>query len=53
MENANVGWVRYRSIMAKWITVAGVACLCFFGVGLFVGRALPAHHFERFGNSQY
>jgi hypothetical protein len=39
--------------MAKWITVAGVACLWFFAAGLFIGRALPAHRFERLGNSPY
>ncbi len=39
--------------MGKWVAVAGVACLWFFTAGLFIGRAIPKHHFERFGNSPY
>jgi hypothetical protein len=39
--------------MGKWIAVACVACLWFFAAGLFIGRALPAHRFERLGNSPY
>jgi hypothetical protein len=36
-----------------WIAV-GVLCAAYlFAAGLLIGREMPAHHFERFGNSAY
>lgn len=41
--------------MKKWIWVAWgtLAGIWLFGAGLLIGRAFPAHHYERFGNYTY
>ena len=33
--------------------IAGALAVCLFGGGFLLGRALPAHRFERFGNTSY
>lgn len=39
--------------MNKWLVMAILTAMWLFGAGLLIGRELPAHHFERFGNSGY
>jgi hypothetical protein len=36
-----------------WAVTGSLAGLYLFGSGLLLGREMPAHHFERFGNSHY
>jgi len=33
--------------------IVSLACVVLFGTGLLIGRQFPAHHFERFGASNY
>jgi len=38
--------------MNRNLAVVGIA-LVTFGVGLFIGRAFPAHHYQRYGDTRY
>lgn len=39
--------------MAKWIAFGALTGVWLFGAGFLIGRQIPAHHFERFGNTTY